>query len=94
MKTLPEILHDAKLLLDGAWESVVIARGQHHEPIDGRSEAFQIRLRYDVDTDTYRCETRGWLGEQWANWHERRGWLGGAGFDIDDVLATDWRIAS
>lgn len=103
MKTLPEILRDALLLLDPAAglrsydgrKSVVIARGQH-EPLNGRSEAFQIRLRYEVDMDLseYRCEARSWLGEQWASWREHRGWLGGAGFDIRDVLATDWRIAS
>jgi hypothetical protein len=94
MKALPEVLRDALLLLDGGGrEHVVIARG-HHEPLDGRSHAWQIRLRHDRDMglSEYRCETRGWLGEQWSSWHERRGWLGGAAFDISDVLATDWRI--
>lgn len=96
MKTLPEILHDAMLLLDGGRESVVIARGQRHEPLDGRSEAFQIRLRHNVDMglSTYRCEARSWLGEQWSSWREQGHRLGGGSFDIDDVLATDWRSAS
>ena len=95
MKTLPEILHDAILLLDTGREHVVIVRG-HHEPLDGRGEAFQVRLRRDVDTglSAYRCEARSWLGAQWSIWREHRGWLGGGGFDIDDVLATDWRIVS
>lgn len=93
MKTLPEILRDAMLLLEGGREHVVIARGDH-EPIDGRNDAFKIRLRLDTDMglSAYRGETSGWLGEQWSSWCERRGWLGGAAFDIDDVLATDWRI--
>ena len=95
MKTLPEILRDAKILLDTS-DRVVIARGEH-TPTDGRSCAYRIRLRHDVEMvglSAYRCETSGWLGEAWSSWTERRGWLGGASFDIDDVLATDWRIAS
>jgi len=104
MKTLPEILRDAILLLDEGREHVVIARGHAHEPLDGRSQAWQIRLRRDPLVDLldqrnmglseYRCETRGWLGEQWSSWHEQRGWLGGGSFDTSDVLATDWRIIS
>lgn len=95
MKTLPEILRDAILLLDDGREYIVIARG-HHEPLDGRSSAFQIRLRRDIDMGLtrYRCEERSWLGEQWSSWREQRGWLGGSSFDISDVLATDWRIIS
>jgi hypothetical protein len=95
MKTLSEILRDAKLLLDSGRENVVIARG-NDEPLDCRSQAYKIKLRHDVDTvlSVYRCETSSWLGEQWSNWTERGGWLGGAAFDIDDVLATDWRIIS
>ena len=94
-KTLPEILRDAILLLDEGRESVVIARGGH-EPLDGRSSAHQIRLRHEADPplSAYKCETRGWLGRQWSSWHERDGWLGGGGFDIADVLASDWRISS
>lgn len=104
MKTLPEILHDAMLLLtlnkfDEDRESVVIARGQCLKSLDGqalrllRSEAFQIRLWYDQDDTAenymgrYRCEARSWLGTQWSSWRAGR-------FDIDDVLATDWRISS
>ena len=96
MKTLPKILRDAMLLLAEGREYVVIARGQQHAPLRPSSEAFQIRLRHDVDVGLYeyRYEARSWLGEQWSNWREHRGWLGGAGFDIDDVLATDWRISS
>jgi hypothetical protein len=96
VKTLPEVLRDAMLLLLGEGrEHVVIARGHDgHEPLDGRGEAYQMRLRHDVDLNQYRCEARSWLGEQWSSWREHRGWLGGAGFDIYDVLATDWRIAS
>jgi hypothetical protein len=95
VKILPEILRDAIVLLDGGREYVVIARGDH-EPIDGRGQAWQIRLRVDRDMglSRYRCETRGWLGEQWSSWYERRGWLGSAAFDLEDVLATDWRISS
>lgn len=89
MKTLPEILRDAKTLLSEGRESVVIARG-NHEPLDGRSSAYQIRLR----SYRYPCETRSWLGENWSTWCARSGWLGGSAFDIDDVLATDWRILS
>lgn len=96
MKTLPEVLRDAVVLLTEGHDRVVIARGDQTEPLDGRSSAFQARIRRDVDTyvTTYRCETRSWLGEQWSSWTERRGWLGGASFDIADVLATDWRICS
>ena len=96
MKTLPEILRDAMLLLDEGRESVVIARGSQHEPLDGRSKAFQIRVRCNVDMGLfqYSCEARSWLGGQWSSWSVHHGWLGGAGFDIRDVLATDWRISS
>lgn len=96
MKTLPAILHDVMILLaDPCVEYVVIARGDH-EPLDGRSKTFQIRLRPGVDTGPsgYLCETRSWLGEQWAIWRPHRGWLGSGGFDIRDVLAIDWRIIS
>lgn len=98
MKTLPEILHDVMILLaDPCVEFVVIARGDH-EPLDGHSAAFQIRLRYAVDLlrhrSAYKCEARSWGDGQWATWSERRGWLGAAGFDFHDVLATDWRIIS
>jgi hypothetical protein len=92
--TLPEILHEAIRLLDASEDArVVIARGARHELLDGRGQSYQVRLRRDTiftKLFEYRCETRGWLGEQWSSWHERRGWLGGAGFDIADVLATDW----
>ena len=106
MKTLPEILRDAMLLLDAVYdarEDVVIARGQQLEAFEGqalrllRSEAFQIRLWHDQGDSAdnymgcYRCESRSWLGAQWSSWREHRG---GVGFDIDDVLATDWRISS
>jgi hypothetical protein len=98
MKTLPAILRDAIDLLDNDHERVVIARGEQHEPLDDRSHAFQMRLRRDVDMDlnlsTYRCETRSWLGEQWSSWREQGHRLGGGSFDIDAVLATDWRIVS
>jgi hypothetical protein len=103
-KTLPEILRDAMLLLDDGREDIVIARGQQLEALDGqalrllRSKAFQIRLWHDTRDDPsqsqYRCEARTWLGAQWSSWSAQCGWLGGAGFDIHDVLATDWRIAS
>lgn len=96
MKTLPEILRDAMILLDDHnREYVVIERG-HHAPLDGRSATYQIRLRHDRDMglSEYRCEPRSWLGEQWSSWRERRGWLGGGSFDTSDVLATDWRIIS
>lgn len=95
MKTLPEILRDALLLLDDGRENVVIARGHSHEPLNARSEAFQIRLRLDGDMglSEYRCEVRSWLGEQWSSWRDQRGWLGGGSFDTSDVLAIDWRIA-
>lgn len=107
MKSLPEILRDAILLLgDDCEKDVVIARGRHLESLDGQalrllqSEAFQIRLWYDRDDSAsnymghYKCEARSWLGTQWSSWREHRGWLGGGGFDFDDVLATDWRISS
>ena len=96
MKTLPEVLRDVMILLDDPRvERVVIARGDH-EPLDGRSSTFQIGLRHDVDMglSEYRCEARSWLGKQWSTWREQRGWLGGGGFDVSDVLATDWRIIS
>ena len=96
MKTLPEVLRDAIILLDDrARKYVVIERG-HHEPLDGCSATFQIRLRHDLDMglSEYRCETRSWLGGQWSSWGEHRGWLGRGGFDTSDVLATDWRIIS
>lgn len=90
VKTLPEILRDAMLLLaDPCIESVVIERGDH-EQLDGRSSTFQIRLRHEAE----QCETRSWLGAQWSTWSAHRGWLGGGGFDVSDVLATDWRIVS
>ena len=95
-KSLPEILRDAMLLLDDGCESVVIARGSH-EPLDGYSSAYQIRLRRHVFNERlseYRGEARSWLGGQWASWGVNHGWLGGAAFDISDVLATDWRITS
>lgn len=107
MKSLPEILRDAMLLLDDRdsdREDVVIARGQQLASFDGQalrllsSKAFQIRLRHDTrddpDQSQYRCESRTWLGAEWSSWSEQCGWLGGAGFDIRDVLATDWRIVS
>ena len=96
MKTLPAILRDAMLLLDDGRENVVITRGHPPEHLDGRKEAFQIRLRHDIDMDLseYRCEVRSWLGEQWSSWRDQRGWLGGGSFDTSDVLATDWRISS
>lgn len=93
MKTLPEILRDVILLLDDGHESVVIVRGDN-APLDGYSSAFQLKLHHEVDLSAYRCEARSWLGEQWSIWKEWRGWLGGASFDIDDVLATDWRIVA
>ena len=110
MKTLPEILRDAMLLLardpDDRESVVVIARGQCLKSLDGqalrllRSEAFQIRLWHDQDDTAenymghYRCEARSWLGAQWSSWREHRGLSRSASFDIDDVLATDWRISS
>ncbi len=96
MKTLPEILRDVILLLDNGREHVVIARG-HNEPSDGRDQAYQIRLRREeivTRVCKYTCEVRSWLGRQWSSWSVHHGWLGGASFAIDDVLATDWRIAS
>jgi hypothetical protein len=100
VKTLPEILHDVMILLADRPEPVeriVIARGDH-EPLDERCSAFQIRLRpsvwsHDVDMGLL-CEARSWLGEQWDSWREHRSLLGGGGFDVSDVLATDWRIIS
>lgn len=96
MKTLPEVIRDAMLLLGGGRESVVIARGQHGEPLGDRSSAFQVRIRRDgaMGVFIYRCEARCWLGGQWASWREEGHRLGGGSFDIDDVLATDWRISS
>jgi len=101
MKTLTEVLRDALILLgDEARDHVVIARGHQDEPLGPRSQAFQIRLHRDHDyvwgaaRPVHRCETRRWLIEEWSSWSESRGWLGGAGFDIDDVLATDWRVVS
>lgn len=97
MKTLHEILHDVMILLaDPRVEQVVIARGDH-DPLDARSAAFQIRLDHEMiapGLSGYACEARAWLGEQWSTWREHRGWLGGRGFDVRDVLATDWRIIS
>jgi hypothetical protein len=94
MKTFPEILHDVVLLLNEGRENVVIARGDH-EPLDGRSSAYQLRFwPCNEGLSEYRCEDRGWLGGQWSRWSEHRGWSGGAGFDMLDVLATDWKIAS
>ena len=102
MKTLPDILRDAMLLLEDdsyGRENVVIARGHAHELLDDRSRAFQIRLQPD-DVDGYGFvggfvgETRAWLGAQWSEWRIQQGWLGGIGFDIADVLAADWRIVS
>ena len=91
--TLIEVLHEALPQLAAGHESVVIARGQQHEPLDAGNEAFQFRLRPDMHAALPPwCEARSWLGGQWSVWRERRGWLGGAGFDIRDVLATDWRI--
>jgi len=96
--TLPKILRDAMLLLGDGRERVVIARGHAHEPLDGRCEAFQIRLQRADDATGYAmvcmCEARSWLGEEWSRWRGHCGWLGGAGFDMADVLATDWRILS
>lgn len=99
MKTLPEILRDVIAINEEAHAParngrvIVIARGDH-EPLDGRSSAFQLQVRHDVDMglDEYRCVARSWLGEEWSIWREHRGWLGGGGFDVSDVLATDWRI--
>jgi hypothetical protein len=89
--TLHDALNNVRILLDSC-KSVVIARG-HDEPFDGRSSAFQIRfLPLTADIFGCWCETRSWLGGQWSSWREQRGWLGGAGFDIRDVLATDWRV--
>ena len=96
MKTLPEILRDVMILLDDRTrEYVVIERG-HHEPLDGRSSAFQIRLwnAVDMGLSEDRCEARSWLGAQWSSWRDYCGWLGGGSFDTSDVLATDWRIVS
>lgn len=95
MKTLPEALRDVMLLLGEGRDTVVITRG-NHEPLDGCSAVFQIRIRHDGATgmSAYRCEGRSWLGGQWSNWDEQRGWLGRAAFDIRDVLSTDWRIIS
>lgn len=89
--TLIEVLREALLMLDAGREHVVIVRGQAHDPLDARSEAFQVRL-YNLSGAPPYCETRSWLGAQWSAWRERLGWLGGAAFDSHDVLATDWRI--
>jgi hypothetical protein len=96
MKPLPEILRDAMLLLDNGQEDVVIARGHTHEQLDGRSSVFQIRLQASPSfgVPNYRCQSRSWLGEQWSPWRVHHGWLGGASFDLADVIAIDWRIAS
>lgn len=95
MKTLPDILRDAMLLLDDGRDGVVIARG-HEEPLTPRLSAFQIRLQVSSSFGfpKYRCQSRSWLGEQWSTWRVHHGWLGGASFDLADVLATDWRIIS
>jgi hypothetical protein len=96
--TLIEVLHEVLPRLIAGQEQIVIARGDAHEPLDGGNQAFQFRLRRNQIDDHYtwhgdpRCETRSWLGGQWSEWRERYGWLGGPGFDIRDVLATDWRI--
>ena len=92
--TLPEILSQAIRLLGEGRDRVVIARGDTDEHLNGHCQVFQMRLRRDSDMglSAYRCEARSWLGEQWSSWTERRGWLGGGGFDIDDVLAIDWRL--
>ncbi len=95
--TLTDILGVAARLLGTAQrDHVVIERGHTHAPLDGRSSVFQLRLRHDVDIglSEYRCEARSWLGGHWSDWREQRGWLGGGGFDISDVIATDWRISS
>lgn len=42
-------------------------------------------------TDEVRL-ARGWLGDRWAEWTERTGWLGEAAFDLSDIRATDWRV--
>ena len=95
MKALPEILNDVMILLaDPRAQRVVIARGDH-EPLDERGAAFQIRLSRHFGASEYLlCEARAWLGERWSAWREHRGWLGGVGFDVRDVLATDWRFIS
>jgi hypothetical protein len=95
MKALPAILHDVMILFaDSCIASVVIARGDH-EPLDERCSAYQIRLRPPMHVGMgLLCEARSWLGGQWDKWREHRGPLGGGGFDIEDVLATDWRIIS
>ena len=93
MKTLPEVLREAIALLDTSRARVIIERG-NLEPLDARSEAFQIclqKFRYWSEPE-YKSEARSWLGEQWGPWRPYDGWLGGAGFDLRDVLATDWRI--
>lgn len=102
MKTLPDILRDAMLLLDTKSDDakrnvgVLIARG-HQEPLEVRSQAFQITLFVETLEGARTCigsKSRGWLGAQWSSWHEHRGWLGGASFDLADVLAADWRIVT
>jgi len=95
MKTLPEILRDALLLLnDVRREHVVIARGHTHDPLDSRSVVYQMRVRREEGYPHYSGETRSWLGRSWSDWREHIGWLGGPSFDISDVLATDWRIVA
>ncbi len=106
VKTLPEILRDAILLLefDIDRENVVIARGQQLEAFEGQAlrllqcEAFQIRLWRETsdsaDTDLFRSEARMWFSGGWSAWKKCHSWRDGASFDISDVLATDWRIAS
>jgi len=86
--TLPEILHGALRLLNEGAQRVVIVRGDDHDRLDGRSRAYQVRLRYD---DGVRCESRAWLGEQWSSWREEGGQFSEGSFDVADVLAVDWR---
>lgn len=93
MKALPAILNDVMILLTDphvARARVTITRGDH-EPLDERCSTFQLRLSLDDERDLL-CEARSWLGGQWSSWHKNQGWLGGGGFDVRDVLATDWRI--
>ena len=89
--TLFDIIRHAQVFLNTGSKYVVIARGQTDDLGPG-SQAYQIRLHREGPYIL--CDARGWLGEQWSDWRDRRGWLGSAGFDIDDVLATDWRILS
>ena len=98
MKGFPEIIRDAMILLDQGVERVVIARGDSENPLQARHSAFQFRLRrvtgLPARLNLCAGESRSWLGEQWSDWRERIGWLGGLGVDLDDVLASDWRIVS